>query len=76
MKLQQIQKEINNIAKCNMISGSLSLNVDIEASNYKEFEQQQNYILQNIVLPIGFDQTENVIDRKGLSIILFFNHIK
>ena len=72
----QLQKEIQAIANCKMISGEVTINVDVYANNYAELSNQQNKMLSNIVAPEGFDKNDHQIFKKDLIITIFFSLIR
>lgn len=76
MKTSKLQKEINSIGKCEITTGELFIETEIEAVNYSEFEEKQNLIIENLIIPIGLKISENLIYRKDLKISLSFKWIR
>ena len=68
----KLQKEINSIAKLNMIEGELFIEVQTNAINGKELEAISEATLSEIEIPKGFTKSENLIYRKGLKIYISF----
>ena len=73
MKVSAIQKEINLLAKLNLVSGEVTLNIIIPCENYAQLNDKQNEILSQIICPEGFKQNDNFIYRKGFSVWLYFS---
>jgi hypothetical protein len=44
MKNAKLQKEINSLAKCEMITGELFIEIIVKANNYKELQEKQENI--------------------------------
>ena len=72
MKNSKLQKEINSIAKLNMIEGELYIEVQTKAVNGKELEEITEATLNKITIPEGFERNDNRIYRKGLKIYISF----
>lgn len=73
MKNEKLQKEINLIAKLNMIEGELFIEVQTNAVNGKELETISEATLNSLSIPEGFERNDNRISRKGLKIYISFN---
>ncbi|MBT3209887.1 MAG: hypothetical protein HN347_16205 [Bacteroidetes bacterium] len=72
MKNSKLQKEINSIAKLNMITGELFIEVDVKAENGLELEAKSEEILNSLVIPEGLEISENLVYRKELKIYISF----
>ena len=68
----KLQKEINSIAKLNMIEGELFIEVQTNAKNGLELEQIAESTLKTLLIPEGFEVRDNRISRKGLKIYISF----
>jgi len=68
----KLQKEINSIAKLNMIEGELFIEVQTNAKNGLELEQIAESTLKTLLIPEGFEVSDNRISRKGLKIYISF----
>jgi hypothetical protein len=68
----KLQKEINSIAKLNMIEGELYIVGETKANSNKEVETISEKTLSEIEIPEGFKKSENLLYRKGLKIYISF----
>lgn len=72
MKNAKLQKEVNSLAKCEMITGELFIEIAVKANNYKELEEKQESILKDLIIPKGLSIIDNLIYRKDLKIYISF----
>ena len=75
MKNSKLQKEINSIAKLNMIIVELFIEVDVKAANGLELESKSEEILNSLVIPEGLEISENLVYRKELKIYISFRKV-
>ena len=68
----KLQKEINSLAKCEMITGELFIEIAIKANSYKELEEKQETILNGLITPKGLKLNDNLLYRKDLKIYISF----
>ena len=68
----KLQKEINSLAKCEMITGELSIEIAVKANSYKELEEKQETILKGLITPKGLKLNDNLLYRKDLKIYISF----
>ena len=68
----KLQKEINSLAKCEMITGELFIEIAIKANSYKELEEKQETILKGLITPKGLKLNDNILYRKDLKIYISF----
>ena len=68
----KLQKEINSLAKCEMITGELFIEIAIKANSYKELEEKQETILNGLITPKGLKLNDNILYRKDLKIYISF----
>ncbi len=68
----KLQKEINSLAKLNMISGELFIVIETKAANYNELDVISEDALNALTMPEGFKRYENTVSRKGLVIHISF----
>lgn len=72
MKNAKLQKEINSLAKCEMITGELFIEIAVKANNYKELEEKQEGILKDLIIPKGLKISDNLLYKKDLKIYISF----
>ena len=72
MKNAKLQKEINALAKLEMVEGELFISVQTKATNGKELNEISDSTLASIEVPKGFEQHDNMLSRKGLRIYISF----
>ena len=68
----KLQKEINSLAKCEMITGELFIQIAVKANSYKELEEKQETILNGLITPKGLKLNDNILYRKDLKIYISF----
>jgi hypothetical protein len=71
----KLQKEINAIAKLNMISGELYIALEVKAKSYNELNVISEYIIDNIQAPTGFNKEDNMIYNDKVKIYISFTKI-
>ena len=72
MKNAKLQKEINALAKLEMVEGELFLSVETKATTGKELMEITDSMLASIEVPKGFERYDNMLSRKGLRIYISF----
>lgn len=75
MKNEKLQREINQIAKLNMVTGELFIEVELKVKNGLELNEKSDLILSNLVIPEGLNICENQVYRKDLNIYISFRKI-
>ena len=72
MKNAKLQKEINSLARLNMITGELFIEVDVKAETGLELEEKSDATLNSLIIPEGLEISENLVYRKDLKVYISF----
>jgi len=75
MKNAKLQKEVNALAKCEMIMGELYISIDVKTNTFKELNEKGESTLKDLIVPKGFKITDNLLYRKDLKIWISFRKV-
>jgi len=71
-KFAQLQKEINSLGRCKLITGEIFIEISVKAKNYNELEEKQESVLKDLVVPKSLKIIDNMLYRKDLNIYISF----